>query len=363
MANVVGWQGEVAQLTFGIEQEQFVFHRSGALPTEDECTAIWETMLAEGMTHGTRAPQGQLVAVERPTATGPLAMKNDFVSNIFEVAYPPAKRVADFAARYHETQALVEQVLARYQIEIYTGGALCEMPVKLVLRPSDSDPTMARMRTMLHRDMPHRRFSHRYAFGGMCATHIHLNILDDAFYACLPALYSVEYLMPLLYTNSPCFNGQRAHCVRPFMYRDNFDERYHAVGFPEPVPRSVREYAAFIAAAQGFVRDYDFLAPSRHGTVEFRSACSQTTLEDIIEVLALRVAMVVGVYRGYWQARPNNGRPLFWNACRNGHVFLSILDEDYHILRRVQPELPEDLQAPLNGALRRLQHYGARLAA
>jgi len=206
------------------------------------------------------------------------------------------------------------------------------------------------------RPLPGRPFSHRFFFAGMSSIHLHLNVLDDAFYPRLPAMYSVEYLTPLLYSESPAFNGCRAHCARPLMYRDGFCLAYRASAIPDPIPTTAAAYRDFIAASRGFIRDYTFIAPSWRGTVEFRVACNQPSPAEIIEVLALRAALLLGVSRGCWRERPNL-RSLFWNVCLTGTVPQSILDEDYSILSRLRPHLPDDLQHPLDRVLNRFANW------
>lgn len=358
---VPGWGGETARLTFGIEQEQFAFRLDGTPPTREDCLAVLDALLARGMTPGARDEHGDLVTVWRETPTGPLTMKNDFCSHIFEVSYPPARRVDEFVALYREAQDLAQAALATRGIRLRTGGALAHLPARPLFRPSDSDKTWGRIQAYLTRPVPRRPFSHRLFFAGMCSTQIHLNILAADFYPRLPALYGVEHLVPLLYSVSPVFNGRRAHCVRPLMYRDGFSEAYRTNCIPRPIPRTTDEYTALRAASKGFLRDYTFIAPSRHGTVEFRAACSQPTVADIVELLALRVAMTVGVWRGYWRARAPER--FFWDACLSGEVPEAILAEDADALTRAQPELPDDLRAPLDGALRRLARAGMRRAA
>ena len=353
---VAGWQDNVQQLTFGIEQERFIFTAGGVPPTLEEINGVFEALLARGMTSKAHDREAGLIAVKRETATGPLVIKNDFCSHIFEVAYPPVRTVEEFAAIYGEVEEEIQTVLRGFGIAIRPGGALATMPQTIVYRPSDSDYVRKRMVQYDERPVPKRPFSHRFFFAGMSATHIHLNVLAEPFYARLSALYSLEYLFPLLYSESRVFNGRRAHCTRPLMYRDGFSEAYRAVAIPDPIPASAEQYREFLAGSKGFIRDYTFIAPSWHGTVEFRVACSQPSLAEIVELLALRIALVVGVMRGDWRERPNL-RSLFWNASLTGTAPQSTLDEDYTILSRVRSELPDDLQAPLDRVLQRLQGW------
>lgn len=358
---VVSWQDDIRRLDYGIEQERFVFKAGGAPPSREEIVGVFQALVDRRMAPKAYDDEGGLIAVKRGTSTGLLVMKNDFCSHIFEVAFPPFRTVEQFRALYRETDELVRDVLAGFGIAVQPGGSLASLPEEIVFRPSDSNYIDKRMDIFFARPLPARPFSHRLFFAGMTSVHVHLNVLDDALYGRLPALYSVEYLVPLLYSESPVFNGRRAHCTRPLMYRDGFCEAYRASGLPDPVPTTAVAYRDFLAGAQGLIRDYSFIAPSWHGTVEFRTACSQPRLEDIIELLALRVALVNGVARGDWHERPNL-RSLFWNACLTGSAPPSVLDEDYSILLRLQPELPEDLQQPLHGVLERLSRWQTKAA-
>jgi hypothetical protein len=355
------WQDDVRRLDYGIEQEQFAFKADGVPPSREEIIGVLETLAARGMAPKAYDREGTLIAVKRETPDGPLVMKNDFCSHIFEMAFPPVRSVAAFTGIYREAEVLAREVLGGFGISAQPGGSLAAMPREIVQRASDSDHVQKRMDRYEGRPLPRRPFSHRYFFAGMCSIHCHLNVLDDAFYPRLPAMYSVEYLVPLLYSESPVFNGRRAHCTRPLMYRDGFCLAYRATAIPEPIPATRAAYGEFIAHSRDFIRDYSFIAPSWRGTVEFRTACNQPSLDEIIEVLALRVALVMGVARGYWRERPNL-RALFWNACLTGTAPQSILDEDYAVLTRVWPELPDDLQEPLGRVLGRFEGW-RRMAA
>jgi len=353
---IVSWQDDIRLLNYGIEQEQFIFHADGTPPSREEIIAVFETLAARGMAPKAYDEEGTLIAVKRETPHGPLVMKNDFCSHIFEIAFPPVRSVAEFTAVYREAEALVREVMDEFGISVHPGGSLPAMPPEIVLRASDSDDVQKRMDLYDDRPLPRRPFSHRFFFAGMCSIHCHLNVLDDALYPRLPAMYSVEYLVPLLYSESPVFNGRRAHCTRPLMYRDGFCLAYRATAIPDPIPTTPAAYCEFLAGSRRFIRDYTFIAPSWRGTVEFRSACNQPSLKEIIEILALRVALVVGTARGYWHARPNL-RALFWNACLTGTVPQSVLDEDYATLTRLRPHLPDDLQPPLDRVLQRFNHW------
>ncbi|MHB0939416.1 MAG: hypothetical protein ACYC6A_23730 [Armatimonadota bacterium] len=353
---VASWQDDLRQLDYGIEQEQFIFHLDGTPPSREETIAVFETLATRGMTPKAYHQSGELLAVKREMPGGPLVMKNDFCSHIFEIAFPPVRSVDEFTEIYHEAEVLATEVLAGFGLRVRPGGSLAAMPEEIVLRASDSDDVQKRMDHYDSRPLPKRPFSHRFFFAGMCSIHCHLNILDDALYSRLPAMYSVEYLVPLLYSESPVFNGRRAHCVRPLMYRDGFCLAYRASAIPDPIPTTRTAYRAFIAGSQGFIRDYTFIAPSWRGTVEFRTACVQPSLDELIEVLALRVALVLGVSRGYWHERPNL-HALFWNACLTGTAPQAVLDKDYAMLTRLQAELPEDLQVPLRRVLNRFEGW------
>jgi gamma-glutamyl:cysteine ligase YbdK (ATP-grasp superfamily) len=358
---VESWHDDISRLDFGVEQEQFVFRADGGVPTEAQSLAVLEALLGHGFRAEARDARGRLIGVVRDTPTGPLAMKNDFCTHIFEVSYPPASRVAAFAAQYRETDALARAVLTEQGLRVLPTAVLPRVPPGYVMRPSDSDLKMRRYRTLLARPAPARRYSHPVFFTAICATHIHANILDDAFFTRLPAYYGVEYLVPLLFPNGTLFNGLRAYSIRPLLYRDGFDDSYRAYAIPRPIPASRAEYAAFLAGATGMVRDYSFLAPSRHGTVEFRAADSQPAAEDIFALLALRVALIVAVARGDLPTHPH-ADARFWHACETGAVPPRLLRDDAAALRRAAALLPDDYQPHFARVERRLGRVLQRAA-
>ncbi|MHB9133486.1 MAG: hypothetical protein ACYDBB_20670 [Armatimonadota bacterium] len=344
---VESWQGEVGKLTFGIEQEQFIFHEEGTPPRKRDIAALFDALMGCGFSPGVTIGSGELISVERATATGPLVVKNDYCTHILEFALPPMRHLDELVACYTEVSALINGLLRRVGMQIVPGGALEQVPAGTVVVPNP------RKLIYYMRQVPRRPFSQSMFFAAMCATQVHLNILDDALYAQLPAYYSREYLPPLLYSQSPRCCGHRVHCTRPLMYRDGFVSAYWANAIPYPIPTTREEYGRLLAASEGFMRDYCFIAPTKHGTVEFRSGCSQPTIEEIVELLTLRIAVAVGVHAGFF--RPRAGlRALCWDACRQGMVPGQVLEEDYRVLTRVAGELPDEYRAPLGNVLQRM---------
>ena len=57
----------------------------------------------------------------------------------------------------------------------------------------------------------------------------------------LPNFYQFEPLVPLLFGNSPEFNGVRGWCVRPLAWMANFPPSCSLLGVPDPIPGSLSE--------------------------------------------------------------------------------------------------------------------------
>ena len=103
----------------------------------------------------------------------------------------------------------------------------------------------------------------------------------------LPCFYACEYLIPCEFSNSPEFQGFRAHCVRPLAWLANYHRPYPLLGIPDPLPTTLEEYAEMRNQSPG--RDYSFVAIRDTERLEFRSACSQNSVDDIIRLIQFRL--------------------------------------------------------------------------
>lgn len=348
------WGGDLAQLTYGVEQERFLFRVDGAVPSLRDIEAMYDAFLAHGFSPGPVNAAGHLTSVLCDTPTGIIDIKNDFCTHIFEVSFPPMRRMEELREMYREVAGITNAIHTTLNLVIIPGGTQPRPPAETTIIASNSDLEKARILSIVNRAVPPLPFSDRLFPAAMCSTQIHANILEASWFPRVPAYYAVEYLIPLLYSNSPSFNDLPAHCARLLMYRDGMPADYFANAIPPMLPTSPQEYNTLVTCSRDYVRDYSFLAPSRHGTIEFRAGCSQNTMEDILELLALRVALIAGVHQGAWSARPHY-REAFWQLCATGIAPTADITHDYHTLQRVRDDLPDDFAAALGGPLTRLE--------
>jgi hypothetical protein len=236
-----------------------------------------------------------------------------------------------------------------------SGAVLERIPDHTVIVPCNAESEL-RIARLLARELPRAPFAHRMFDAAICATQVHLDVLDDGLYSLLPGLYAIEYLVPLLFANGSTFAGQHAHCVRPLIWRDCFSQSYLAHGFPDPVPASAAEHGRLLDATPGFIRDYTLIAPRPMlGSVEFRSACAQDTLARIIELIALRLASYAAA-RAH-QIAPRSGmREHFHDVCDTGRFRREWAIADHAALLRQDTVLPSDLVPALHAVCDRLQH-------
>ncbi len=305
---------------FGVEQERFVFHSDSAPPSHAEIDALYERLNAQGFERGVSDAAGRCLAVVRRTEAGDLIVTNDCFTHVVEIAFPPSTSLTEFAALYQETTGLVDRCLAELGLAVRTGGAV-DPPAEIHSRPKADDPGGARLSAILNRPALNHALFCPAIPACIAATQVSLGIAADDALTGLPRFYQFEPLVPVLFGNSPTFQGVRGACVRSWAMMENFPTTHPLLGVPARIPRSAAEYAQMLQA--GNSRDYSFVAIRSPQRVEFRSACSQNTLDEILLLIRFRLAVEKATRQGepMEQGKPaasDSPRELFLEACRNG---------------------------------------------
>ncbi len=76
---------------------------------------------------------------------------------------------------------------------------------------------------------------------------------------------------------------------------------YKLKGIPDNIPSTIGEYVEAMNASDRVfphdlffpVRDVSYIRPSRYGTIEFRSACSNPVVDEILEIVCWRVVELI----------------------------------------------------------------------
>ncbi len=317
-------------LKVGIEQEHFVFHKSGRPPNLLETANFFKSLHALGYSprpgHGTN----EGLNANLDFSDGYISIKNDFCTHLVEVAFPPTNEPEKLLQLYEKTWAQIKASLKSLDLLIHYGAVIDPVPAEdLVLVPHPRSDWMP------NRPSPENKTGlyHRYFNTLMAATQVHLNIWDEDSFRVLPQLYKLDYLTSLVFSNSKNFSNTAYHCVRPLIWRDNFSPKYWAFAIPEPIPTSIYEYQNRIAQCPDFQKDYTFISPRKHQTFEFRSGCSQNTGQDVLTLSALRI----GVAQACLLGQPITGCTAneFYKVCRDGTVSNTTIKNDLKVLESV----------------------------
>ncbi|MBL0941238.1 MAG: hypothetical protein IBJ00_00680 [Alphaproteobacteria bacterium] len=337
---------------FGLEQEHFIF-KDGVPPTKKDVEDFFILLNNYGYLVQVRNEEGKIGAIAKNTKYGLITIKNDFCTHILEVAFPPLQNLLNLEILYVETWNLISSQLRRLGIKIHYGGVLKELPNNTILYTPDQSAALRQSR-LIQREVPSLKYSEVKFFAVICATQIHLNVHESQLYIYLDRLYSFEYLIPLLFSTSKIFLNHHAHCVRPLIYRDSFKSCYQAFAYPYIIPDSREKYNGMIKSSVSYLKDYSFIVPRRDlGTIEFRTACAQTDVKRIIELIVLRYAIFL-IAQNFRSHSSTCSSFLFYKVCENGHINSSILQADFTQLKRALPFLPPTFRKPMMAVLERI---------
>ncbi len=287
---------DLSSRKFGIEQEHFVFHDDGTPPTHDETDRLWDRLLDCGYQVHAVNNQGRVLAVSKPLPQGLLVITNDSCTHIVEVALPPFLSLSEFRDAYLNAWQDVENQLSHLGLKIVPGGSLENGIQQVHWRPKETDPEGERLYKLVHRSpLSKCVVSSKLPRLFLCHSH-HLGVSDEDAVRHLPGYYAFEFSRATLVLASPRFLSVDAHCVRPLAWEANFHQPYPLLGVPDPLPRNLAEYSELRTLCP--MRDYSFVAIRNEERLEFRSACSQTSLERMELLIRFRLAVDQAVHDG-----------------------------------------------------------------
>ena len=344
------WNEKPENLFAGIEQERFIFHENGTAPTLDEIKSVFENLISNGFIARKLDYDGRPLAVNQDSEFGYLSIKNDFATHIVEAAFPPISDSVDLMIYMDKTWLAISRAASTVGLRIQEGALISQLPPRFQLVPHE------RREWLPNRVVPKvpSFYWHKYFNVLMCSTQVHLNILDRKFYTYLPAFYSHEYLVPLLFSNSPVNGKLKAHCARPLIWRDSFDNNYQAFAIPKDLPTTPEQYDLFLKRSSDFQRDYTFIAPRSFGSAEFRTACAQDTLDQIMQVAVLRMAIVIAASVGKLPII-SGARDYFYEVCQNGTSSKEVNSVSYQALSEGAHLLPARWRKFIDPTLERLK--------
>ncbi|MCX6125439.1 MAG: hypothetical protein NTV34_11935 [Proteobacteria bacterium] len=304
-ARVPFWNYDPVQLTMGLELEYFI----GAVGNQGEAKnyklatrhQYLEVIsyLVEHDGYSDHELHDQPGRVSKDTAHGFIAIKPDFAWHILEIALPPRHTLDELRRLLITTFEEVDRALAKSGLQRLDVSCLPDVPRAMDL-------------VELDRLSGHRPFVGKNKYGDalqvfpalIAATHVHINCSDEYSLKRMPLLYESDRVAQSQYTRAKIFRGQEHPNVRTMFYEEAYGPEYLLRTNPNNIPDSVEAYCdQFNQSAKIFphdkffgARDMSYIRPTRHGTFEFRSACSYLDIEKILTIALFRRAQVLGVF-------------------------------------------------------------------
>jgi len=248
------------------------------------------------------------LSIECSSRFGPVVISNDSCTHIIEVSFPKMHSIDAFVELYQSTWQELEEHLTELELEIYIGSCIddCtprnsaanEKPKRphaidlndldmVNWRPKETDQEGARLSSFLKRRELKSPLFVRSFPACFTATHVNLDVDAEDVIKRLPGLYIREAEVPSRFSQCGTFRQVRGKCVRLLAWLENFHRPYPMLGIPDRLPRSVEEYREICSKCDG--RDFSFVSIRDAHRVEFRSACSQPTIDDLLELIQFRL--------------------------------------------------------------------------
>lgn len=335
--SISDWNGAPDALVFGVEQEHFIFNQDGSVPSSDQMQSVFAELIRRGYVAKKLSATQRVLQVNKDIGEGFVSVKNDFCTHLIEAAFPPCRSADEFKAIYKDVWSDVSQALDSQGIQIRLGGWLGRIPEPIVRKEDGAQEWIDALRSQVE----HKAFTHANFGARSCASQIHFNILNDDFYKNLSRLYALDYLVPLLFSNSKCAESEMGalHCARSFLFEHNIPQTYLTRSIPREIPSTQAEYEALKAGTPLYKKDLSNISPRVFGTVEFRTGCSQDTVDGLLDMIALRMAIVLAA-QGADKLEPRNIAETFFEASRSGGVAAGLLNRDIELIRSHAKRLP-----------------------
>ena len=304
------WNYDPAKLTMGLELEYFIGEVGVAgevgmgkgqnfkLATRLQYLEVISYLIKhEG--YSDLELQDQPGRVSKDTAHGFIAIKPDFAWHILEIALPPRHTLEELRHLLVETFKEVDRALAKCGLHRLDMSCLPDVPETMDLVELD------RLSGYRPKSEQHKNGDALQVFPALiAATHVHINCSDEYSLKRMPLLYESDRVAQSQYTRAKYFRGQEFANVRTMFYEESFGQEYLLRTNPKTIPDSVEAYCdQFNQSAKIFphdkffaARDMSYIRPTRHGTFEFRSACSYLDIEKILAIALFRRAQVMGVF-------------------------------------------------------------------
>jgi hypothetical protein len=294
-ANVPFWDYDPAKLTVGVEVEYFIAQSHGAtytLAKKEQYMAVIRNLIRD---HGykERCLVDQPGRVSRDTDVGFICIKPDYAWHILEISFPPRPGTRELRPLLTSVLAEVDAALAKEGMVRLDLSCLPEPPAEMDLVKLDR---LVSADTSCNQKIEGQPTTDPNFPAYVAATHIHLNTSSEESIASFPAIYETEPLTMRLYTRARSFAGCLLENARTELYANTLGRDYPLHTIPRKIPRRIEDLVEAMNAGRKLypndpffpVRDMSYVRPTKYGTVEFRSACSYSSPEILLEIALWR---------------------------------------------------------------------------
>jgi hypothetical protein len=310
---------------FGVEHEVFMTLFDGSLPTLEHRAEFFNTLVGRFRGYFLNESVGVVICGQE------VIIKNDFCTHVLELEFPPLFDLQLFGEVAERVFDVVRAATEVCGLQIEGGAYMATLPTQVFFTAPADSTSINRMRLLINKPVYKGRFAIDRFNSRIAATQIHVQQDSTLTYEALGALYRLEYLVPLFFSNSSSTAPRTARCIRPLVWRDAFPPEMPMVGFPKELAPDCRSYREQLAATQ-YKKDYSFVCPRELGTFEFRTACSQPSAASILDLIFFRLTAC--------SLRPERpcdlgaNREYFYGACEDSPISLERLDRDVDALTR-----------------------------
>jgi hypothetical protein len=290
--------GDLNNLIFGIETEYIVRHKLDRerYLSRMEFETVCNTLKSK---YGYKSRSVDDIArLSIDTELGFVCIKPDFAYNILEISYPPRRAPDELRDLIEKITDQIDTSLSEIGFTRAESSVVPRTPFNFDLVEFERHSLWLTFFTKRNEKSSPFFFPEYPAM--TAATQVHLNILDETFFARLPLMYELEWFAVSRFSKSRIFNEQKNTCSRVLLVDTTLGKDYPLRTVPSKVPNSIEQYLDLLLQTPKYFpkdpfypsKDYTFIRPRPFGSVEFRSTCSQSSVEDQLKICAFRALQV-----------------------------------------------------------------------
>jgi hypothetical protein len=299
------WDYDPEKITVGIEIEYFI----GSGDEKDYCLATKEQFckftkyLEKNSGYEDKNLVGQPGRISKNTELGFIAIKPDFAWHILEIALPPRKTNEEIRKLLIEVFQEVDDALSVQGLKRLDMSCLREVPERMDIVEHVENVGYLEASEQVKSDS----LLYSSVFPALItSTQIHLNVLEEGIFEILPGLYKADQEAQNKFCRKQKFLNFSGHDIRQKLWEEGLGADYSLRTTPPIIPETIEKYCHFYNSSTILfprnkffgVKDLSYIRPTQHGTVEFRSACSQVEILKIIDIVEFWRFSFIEVFEG-----------------------------------------------------------------